>query len=255
MEKRAVFKEKEINRYKKWVVDSNNSDLLAMKLTKQNLEEGETVDLSMNSSEAIIINASGETELSFNGNKETSERFDVLYLTNGDTCVIKALQETEVLICESAAERRYTSRFIRIADVRPAIAGEGCHLRRVWNMLPPDIEAERLILGICESEIPGGWTGWPPHEHGGKLEEIYYYYDISVLIPYVLQLSSEDLRNEVKAYSVANGDVFAFSGGYHPIVAFPGAVMKNIWFMAAVTPEDRDFGVVQLDSAFGGAQQ
>ena len=255
MDKRAFFKTDEINRHKKWVVDSTNSDLAAMKLTKQNLEEGETINLSMNSSEALIINASGKTALSFNGYEDVAEKLDVLYLTNGDACVVKALQKTEVLICESNAERKYMSRFIKITDVTPMTTGEGCHLRKVWNMLPPDIEAERLILGICESEIPGGWTGWPPHEHGGKLEEIYYYYGISGLIPGVLQLSSADLRDEVRAYSVTNGDVFAISGGYHPIVAFPGVIMKNIWFMAAVTPEDRNFGVVQLDSAFGGAKE
>jgi 5-deoxy-glucuronate isomerase len=219
-----------------------------MKLRKLNLPKGDTREFIMRSCEAIIVPVAGKLEVELNGKRNAADRFDAVYLTNGGICAITALDPSEVLVCEAAAETSYYSVFVERKNVTPVMSGSGCHARNVWNMVSPDgIKAERLILGYCESIIDGGWTGWPPHEHEKNLEEVYYYYDISG--PGLLQIVSGDLRGHVEVESVKSGDVFAISKGFHPIVAFPGTKMKNLWFMAALKPEDRNFKVIRVDTA------
>ena len=38
-------------------------------------------------------------------------------------------------------------------------------------------DASRLLVGIGQGS-PGGWTVWPPHEHGDEKEELYVYFDM-----------------------------------------------------------------------------
>jgi 5-deoxy-glucuronate isomerase len=251
MQKKRFFNADEINAVNEWVLDSRNSNLSAMKLLKFNLPKGDTRKFVMHSCEALIVPVAGELEIELCNERNVIGRFDAIYLTNGGSCEITALLQSEVLVCEAAAETSYRSVIIKRKDVIPVVSGSGCYSRNVWNMVSPDgIKAERLILGYCESVIDGGWTGWPPHEHGGNLEEIYYYYDISGPAPGLVQIISDDLRGHIEVELAKSGDVFAISEGFHPIVAFPGTRMKNLWFMAAVRPEDRDFGMIRVDSAF-----
>ena len=249
--RKKFFTAEEINVKNEWVLDSRNSDLTAMTMLRVKLEKGEIRKFVMNSSEALIVNVSGDLEFVFDDENVSADRFDVLYLTKGGMCKVVALAASEILVCEAAAENGYRNVFVRRMDIEPVFGGEGCHLRQVWNMVSPGVvDAERLIMGYCESVVDGGWTGWPPHEHSGNLEEIYYYYDIEGPIPKVLQIVSDDMKMQVEAHMAKNGDVLAISEGFHPIVALPGVKMKNLWFMAAVKPEDRDFGVVRVNPAF-----
>ncbi|MDR0497436.1 MAG: 5-deoxy-glucuronate isomerase [Treponema sp.] len=260
MQRKSFFNAAEINAVDEWALNSENSNLTAMKLRKFKLKKGNKREFVMNSSEAIIVVVGGELKVELSGGEpatsgldgqNVAERFDAVYLTNDDACTITALTASDVLICEAAAETSYNSVLIKRKDVTPVESGSGCHVRHVWNMVSPNgIKAERLILGYCESIVDGGWTGWPPHEHGGNLEEIYYYYDISGPVPGVLQFNSNNLRDHVETELAKSGDIFAINEGFHPIVAFPGTKMKNLWFMAAIRPEDRDFGVIRADSAF-----
>ena len=251
MHKRKFFKAGETNEQTEWILDSNNSDLYTAKMRKIEFAAGESRKFAMNSTEAIIVSVAGDIAYKLDGEQGVAERFDAIYVTNGDICLITALIETDILICEAAATEKYTSTFVSRKNVTPVAAGAGCHSRQVWNMVSPGgVSAERLILGYCESIVDGGWTGWPPHEHGGNLEEIYFYYDIEGPIPSVLQIVSDDMREHTETYWAKSGDVFAISGGFHPIVALPGVKMKNLWFMVAVKPEDRDFGVIRLDPSY-----
>ena len=248
MQRKRFFNAAEINAVNEWVLDSHNSNLSSMKLLKLNLPKGNKRKFTMSSSEALIVPVAGKLEVELCGEKNIAERFDAIYLTNGGVCEITAFDPSEVLVCEATADESYSSAFIRRKDITPVVSGNGCHTRNVWNMVSPGgIKAERLILGYCESTIDGGWTGWPPHEHGGNLEEIYYYYDISGL---VLQVAYSDLQGHIEVEAAKSGDIFAISEGFHPIAALPGTKMKNLWFMSAVKPEDRDFGVIRVDSTF-----
>ena len=248
MKRKSFFNAEEVNAVNEWVLDSHNSNLGAMRLRKLNMAKGDTREFSMSSCESLIVPVTGKLIIDLEGEQGMAERFDAIYITNGGACVITALDTSEVLVCEAAAETSYSSVFVKRNDITPVVAGNGCYTRNVWNMVAPGgVKAERLILGYCESTIDGGWTGWPPHEHGGNLEEIYYYYDISGL---VLQVASGDLQGHVEVEAAKSGDIFAITEGLHPIVAFPGTKMKNLWFMAAVKPEDRDFGVIRVNSAF-----
>ena len=250
MQRKSFFKSEEINAVNEWALDPHNSTLSAMKLRKLNMSKGDMREFSMRSCESLIVPVAGELEVELEGARNAIERFDAVYLSNGGACVITALNASEVLVCEAAAETSYISVIVKRKDITPVVAGNGCCTRNVWNMVAPGgVKAERLILGYCESTIDGGWTGWPPHEHGGNLEEIYYYYDISGTVPGVLQIVSKDMRGHVEVELAKSGDIFAISEGFHPIVAFPGTKMKNLWFMSAVKPEDRDFGVIRVDSA------
>ena len=129
------------------------------------------------------------------------------------------------------------------------MAGEEPFQRENYLLISPDtVEADRLILGLCWGR-PGGWTGWPPHEHDGSMEELYFFYDIPEP-GFAVQLLFDD-NNEFHSYMVKERDVVALPNGYHPIVAAPGYSVKNIWVMAARHVKiDRNFDGTKIHKSF-----
>ncbi|MDR1933617.1 MAG: 5-deoxy-glucuronate isomerase, partial [Spirochaetales bacterium] len=63
-------------------------------------------------------------------------------------------------------------------------------VRDVWNYVDSDYRCSRLMLGVCYGRS-GGWTAWPPHEHGAEREEIYVYIDMEKT--FGVQLVYEDM--------------------------------------------------------------
>jgi len=120
--------------------------------------------------------------------------------------------------------------------------------RDVWNYVDSGYRCTRLMLGICEGSV-GGWTAWPPHEHGREREEVYVYFDMGRA--FAVQLVYEDLEEPGAALVVREGDLVSIAKGYHPNVGCPAGRISYVYCMTAKTPGERNFMDLRIQKEFG----
>jgi 5-deoxy-glucuronate isomerase len=121
-------------------------------------------------------------------------------------------------------------------------------LRDVWNFVDSDYHCSRLMLGICYGR-GGGWTAWPPHEHGAEREEIYVY--INMEKTFGVQLVYEDMEKPLAAAIVREGDMVSIPKGYHPNVGSPAGRISYVYCMTAREPGKREFMDLRIQKEFG----
>lgn len=120
--------------------------------------------------------------------------------------------------------------------------------RDVWNFIDEKFDSSRLLMGICYG-APGGWTAWPPHEHGDKREEVYVYFNMGD--GFALQCVYEDMNDPDAVALVRDGDVIAIPTGYHPNVGCPKSGIRYVYCMVSVAAEDRNFMDLRTQAIYG----
>ncbi|MBM4761132.1 5-deoxy-glucuronate isomerase [Bacillus sp. B15-48] len=120
--------------------------------------------------------------------------------------------------------------------------------RHVWDIITADFPSSRFLVGMCESDV-GGWTAWPPHEHGDKREEVYVYFNMGNA--FGIQCVYEDMGNPLEVALVRDGDLVSVPRGYHPNVGCPGGKLSYIYCMVSKKPGDRNFMDLQIQEIFG----
>ena len=105
----------------------------------------------------------------------------VLLLEPGLELRVEAEAESTVILADAPAADLRRTRLFRSEEIHVETRGEGITERTINHLLPPTVEAGRLIL--FEVFTPGGnWSSYPPHKHDTEdppreayLEELYYY--------------------------------------------------------------------------------
>ena len=150
-----------------------------------------------------------------------------VYLPDGHTAVLQAVEVTEVAECRAPSTARLEPRFVAPSDCGYEIRGGGNATRQIVDILPPAFPADKLL--ICEVFTPGGnWSSYPPHKHDvdnppGEvdLEEIYYY-RMKQPDGYGLQRLYTGDGSRDETVKVEDGDVVLVRDGYHPYVSAYG---------------------------------
>jgi 5-deoxy-glucuronate isomerase len=185
--------------------------------------------------EAALVVLGGRGALQANGVKwEIGERrgpFDGLpwsvYLPPRTRLSLTAHEPLDIGWALAPAEGRYPPRLVRPEDVGVEQRGEGSTARTVYQIMPPEFPAERLI--VVEVRTPEGhWSSYPPHKHDVEnlphenlLEETYYY-RIDPPQGFALQrVYTRDKRWDV-ALVCEDGDLVLVPEGYHPVSAAAG---------------------------------
>lgn len=120
--------------------------------------------------------------------------------------------------------------------------------RHVWHAVGDDFPCSRLMLGFCQGN-PGGWTAWPPHEHGREREEIYVYFGMGK--GFGIQLVYETLSQPGISMVVQEGDVVNIPEGYHPNVGSPLSGIQYLYCMTAKEPGKREFLNLRIQKEYG----
>jgi 5-deoxy-glucuronate isomerase len=126
-------------------------------------------------------------------------------------------------------------------------AETGC-LRDVWNYVDSAYRCSRLMMGICAGR-DGGWTAWPPHEHGAEREEVYVYFGMEK--SFGIQLVYEDLSEPKAAAVVREGDLVVIPRGFHPNTGSPAGRISYVYCMTARVPGERNFMDLRIQKEFG----
>ena len=151
----------------------------------------------------------------------------VLLLEPGLDATVQAEGGATVIVAEApAAELRRTVLF-EPADIYVETRGHGITERTIHHLLPPSVEAGRLIL--FEVFTPGGnWSSYPPHKHDTEdppreayLEELYYYRFARPEGWGFARVYTPD-RELDASYAVRDSDVLLIPRGYHPFGAPAG---------------------------------
>lgn len=233
------------------IVDKFNSDLQYIKYSKIFLKERNEVTVSCGSNEVLLAILDGEAAIELGNESFKLCKHDVAYISRDETLKLVKYNSGELsaLLFEAPADNKYDPKVIKFNEIKKTISGEGVYEREVYLMVSEEnVGADRLILGYCWG-MPGGWTGWPPHEHAANLEELYVFYDIQEP-GFAVQMIYENL-DDIKCIKVQDGDAIAISSGFHPVVAVPGYRMKNVWVMAAKRPiEDRHLSLAKVQAEF-----
>jgi 5-deoxy-glucuronate isomerase len=137
----------------------------------------------------------------------------------------------------AGAQQAGPARVIAAATQRETVVGRDNWSRIVRNVLGPDDEASRLIVGETVHGGTGTWSSYPPHRHDREsldetaLEEVYYYRvhpadGFAVQVRYDTDTGQEDL------HMVRDGDAAAITSGFHPLVAAAGHDLYYLWILA-----------------------
>jgi 5-deoxy-glucuronate isomerase len=178
---------------------------------------------------------------------------DMLYLPAGSRLILRG--EKACVIRYGAPCRRSTN-FAHIAfsdvdaDDRHKVYGkiqDGTR-RDVWNYIDEKFDSGRFLVGICFGAA-GGWTAWPPHEHGDKREEVYAYFNMGD--GFGVQCVYSDMKNPDAVALVEDGDVIAIPGGYHPNAGCPKTGIRYIYCMVSLKEGDRNFMDLHTQSIYG----
>ena len=204
--------------------------------------------------ESGLICLSGECTITADGETNTIDQYDSIYLPRDTKVEIKTDTAVDLVECSAEVEKKYPLQVVRYSDVEKDGSlrfktGGDSNSRTVNITLGKNVEAGRILAGFTTSE-PGHWTSWPPHEHAAMLEELYVYYDMpapSFGVQFVYTNPDEPEFIGV----VHDGDAVIMPKGFHPNVSVPGNPINFVWMMAAHREvEDRQFGVVTVQPGF-----
>lgn len=207
------------------------------------------------SHEISLLVMAGSCVVRVNDEKISLSQYDGLYVPRGSSVEVSTASSVDIMECSAEVEGNYPLQVVRYADVEkdPKLrfpTGGDTSKRTINIMVGNNVKAGRLLVGFTKS-LPGHWTSWPPHEHSVMLEELYVFFDMPPPA-YGVQFVYTNRDTPEFVGMVADGDAVVVPKGYHPNVACPGHSINFVWMMAAQREgEDRQFGVVNVEPAFG----
>ena len=219
---------------------------------EMNAESSERV-INSQGEELCLVVTSGSVEYSIEGQKGSAIFRDMLYIPANNTIILCSSNAVLAMFGATSDEKTHFAHipFAKVdSDERHKIYGkeENGTKREVWNYIDENFNSGRFLTGICRGTA-GGWTAWPPHEHGAKREEVYVYFDMGE--NFGIQCVYDDYDELETAEVVKDGHIIAIPGGYHPNCGCPGGGLSYIYCMVSVTANDRNFMDLQTQKLFG----
>lgn len=209
-------------------------------------------ELESGQEELCIVCIAGEASYCCQGESGKAVLSDMLYVPIDSQITLEG--EDAVLIRFGApCTKKYEFKHIPFAEVdkdsRHKVYGktENGTLRDVWNYIDEDFGSGRFLTGICRGG-DGGWTAWPPHEHGAEREEVYVYFNMGN--SFAVQCVYDDLQ-QADAYAVTEGHLVSIQKGYHPNCGCPCGGIQYVYCMVSTTEGDREFMNLRTQKIYG----
>ena len=204
--------------------------------------------------EVVLVCIGGQVDYDLDGATGTAQFKDFLYVPWKSQIEVKAEREAVLVRIGAPSDRDTEFAHIRFADVdqdpdqHKLYGSEDINsLRDVYMYIDDTFNASRLLVGIGRGRS-GGWTVWPPHEHGDEKEELYVYFDMDG--GFGVQCVYETLE-DAQCFLVREGDMVAVARGYHPNVGCPAGQIAYVYAMAARVAGERSFMALHFQEEFG----
>ncbi len=220
----------------------------------QRIEVTEPVCIQSGEEELCFIVISGKVGYEADGDKGEASMLDMLYLPIRSSICFSPGENGVLMRYGAPCDRETSFAHIRFHDVdaddRHKIYGtvEQNTRRDVWNYIDEKFDSSRFLTGICRG-ADGGWTAWPPHEHGKEREEVYVYFNMGN--SFGAQFVYDELERPIVAEIVREGDFVSIPHGYHPNVGCPCGGIFYAYVMVSTTADDRDFMTLRTQTIYG----
>jgi len=218
------------------------------------LKKGEKIIIFSEKEEVGIMIIGGEINYISEKAKGRAGRFDALYIPRKRDVAVSCNKDATMMLYSAPAHRDTKFACIRFKDVskdpqRSKLYGDKKtnSFRRLYNYFDDKFDACRLMMGLCFGET-GGWSSWPPHEHGKQREEVYYYFDMKD--SFIIQCVYEKMDKPLFVGVVCDGELVSVPKGFHPNVSSPGSKLSFIYVMTARVPDKRTFMDLTIQKEF-----
>ena len=205
--------------------------------------------------EVTLVCIAGQVDYDFGGTLGMACFKDFLYLPWKSSVNLWTGHRTVLMRIGALSDRDTDFAHIPFSDVANDPAkhrvygfAENSSLRDVYVYIDDKFNASRLLMGIGQGST-GGWTVWPPHEHGDEKEELYVYFDMGQA--FAVQCAYETLDDPSFCGIVRDGDMVSVPRGYHPNAGCPGGRISYIYAMAARVAGEREFMALRIQEEFG----
>jgi 5-deoxy-glucuronate isomerase len=205
--------------------------------------------------EVVLVCLGGQVDYDFDGTTGTARFKDFLYLPWHSQIRVETNHRAVLMRIGALCEHDTEFAHIRFSDVardpvRHQVYGfaETNCMRDVYMVINDKFNASRLLMGIGQGTT-GGWTVWPPHEHGDEKEELYIYFDMGDA--FGIQCVYESLDDPLFCGIVRDGDMVAVPRGFHPNAGCPGGRISYVYAMAARVAGEREFMALHIQEEFG----
>ncbi|MEE6295640.1 5-deoxy-glucuronate isomerase [Georgenia wangjunii] len=224
----------------------------------QRLEVRDRTAVTTQDEELVVVVIQGDLSWHHEGDQGDATYRDMIYVPARSEVSLTSADGATVMCFWVPCDRDTAFVHIPFAEVDadsgrhhtygdPAIGSQ----RDVWDFIDGDFDSQRVLCGQSVGE-PGGWTAWPPHEHGAKREETYVYFGLhgSFGVQLVYE-RGEGMDDPMSVSLVREGHLVSVPGGYHPSVGSPAGGMSYIYFMASRQKEDRNFMDLTIQPEYG----
>jgi 5-deoxy-glucuronate isomerase len=151
----------------------------------------------------------------------------VVLIEPGLPVTVEAEGDAGIIVADAPAADLKRTELFEPRDIHVETRGQGITERTIHHLLPPAVEAGRLIL--FEVFTPGGnWSSYPPHKHDTEeppveayLEELYYYRFRRREGWGFARVYTPD-RSLDASFAPSDRDVLLIPRGYHPFGAPAG---------------------------------
>lgn len=209
------------------------------------------VALESGGQELCLAVIKGSLQFESEGIRGTAQIKDMIYVPIQTRITIQG--DGTVMRYGAPCSKKYALKHISFAEVdkdqRHKVYGkqENGTRRDVWNYIDDTFESGRFLTGICYGR-DGGWTAWPPHEHGKEREEVYVYFDMGE--SFGLQCVYDHMDHP-EVYMVREGDFVSIPTGYHPNTGCPCGGIHYVFVMVSTTEGDRHFMDLRTQKIYG----
>lgn len=221
----------------------------------QRLEIGpDAMTVESGAEELCFICIRGSVDYEVDGQAGHAAMLDMLYLPIQSSIRFTSEDNGVLMRYGAPCDRKTGFGHIRFDEVdkddRHKVYGkvEDNSRRDVWNFIDEKFDSSRFLTGICRG-CNGGWTAWPPHEHGKEREEVYVYFNMGD--SFGAQFVYDDLDSDPHAYLVREGDVVPVPHGFHPSVGCPCGGIFYAYVMVSTEAGVRDFMTLRTQTIYG----
>ena len=205
--------------------------------------------------EVVLVCIAGQVDYDFGGVTGTARFKDFLYLPWKSRVNLRTSHRAVLMRIGASSDRDTDFVHIRFSNVAKDPSKHRVYgfakdnsLRDVYMYIDDQFNGSRLLMGIGQGST-GGWTVWPPHEHGDEKEELYVYFDMGKA--FGVQCVYESLEAPLFCDIVRDGDMVSVPKGYHPNAGCPGGRISYIYAMAARIAGEREFMALHIQKEFG----
>lgn len=230
--------------FQKNIVSSENSDLKFLSFSYLYSEKNLLLKENTGKKEWLWVLLSGKIRVEIKGmDKIEIQRKSVfeekpasVYIPPETEYLLETHSATEAIAVSSQSDKNFSPALILPDNIKVQRAGKLNYQRTIYNILPQDFSASKLIAGETIHD-KGHWSCFPPHKHDvdqmpveSSHEELYFFKCSPEKTGFGMMRVYDNSQDV--AFPILTNDVITIPSGYHPVAVIPEHYLYYFWALA-----------------------